>query len=282
MSEAPDPQAEAPVVETVEIPAAAEPAEAAPDTEAPAEGAEVAGEPPEAPEGGEQTPAKKSPVAQLQGRVGHLTKTLHEKDGTIAEQASQLAAYKALLEGTGKTTPEGEAAPAAAPAAVPTGQPLPGSAEFKALVNTEAQKVAAAQKFTADCNSIFEAGEKAHGEDFKEAVTNLNALGLMSEQVVEAAMATGSAADVLHFLGTDVDEAARITSLSPIHMAAELTKLAGKISVREAPEISKTPAPIKPLGGAVNPEVDVAAAAKGDNMNDYVAARKKQGARWAR
>lgn len=277
MSEAPEPQAETPVVET-EVPAV--------------EAVEVEA-PPEAPEPGEETapaageaepePAapKKSPVAQLQGRVGHLTKTLHEKDGTIAEQASQLAAYKALLEGTGKTTPEGEAAPPA-PAAAPTGQPLPGSAEFQALVKTEAQKVAAAQKFTADCNSIFEAGEKAHGEDFKEAVTNLNALGLMSEQVVEAAMATGSAADVLHFLGTDVDEAARITSLSPIHMAAELTKLAGKIGAREPPEISKTPAPIKPLGGAVNPEIDITSLAKGDDMNAYAAARKRQGSRWAR
>lgn len=280
MSEAPEPQAEAPVVETPEIPAADAPQAEGPTTPAddPPEGS---AEPAAGDLGPEPAAPKKSPVAQLQGRVGHLTKTLHEKDADIADKDRQLAAYKALLEGTGKTTPEGEAAPTAAPA-VATAQPLPGTAEFKALVNTEAQKVAAAQKFTADCNSIFEAGEKAHGEDFKEAVTNLNALGLMSEQVVEAAMATGSAADVLHFLGTDVDEAARITSLSPIHMAAELTKLAGKISVREAPEISKTPAPIRPVGGAVNPEIDIANLAKSDDMNAYAAARKKQGSRWAR
>lgn len=275
MSEAPDPQAVEPVVEPLaEIPAP-EPAEAAPTTAAPAEDGDApAGEPAEAPAEPEEPKKPKSPVAQLQGRVGHLTKVAHEKDATIADQAKQLEAYKALLAGQRK--PEGEAATPAPTTAAP--------ADFKEAVAVEARRIAAEDRFTADCNSIFEAGEKAHGEEFKEAVTNLNLLGLMNGDLVEAALATDAPADVIHYLGTDPDEAARITALPPIRMAAELVKLSSKIAgqTKPAAEFSRAPAPIRPIGGTVKPEVDIASIAKTDNMAAYVEARKAQGSRWAR
>lgn len=275
MSEAPD-QAEpvAPAPEP-EIPVAEPPAaEPAPE---PAEG-----DP--APEGeGQPAPEEpkkpKSPIAQLQGRIGHLTKVAHEKDATLDKQARQLEAYKALLESQGKAPPvEGEPEPRAVTAPT-TAQP----ADFNEAVRAEARRIAAEERFTSDCNSIFEAGEKAHGDGFKESVSNLNMMGIMSPQLVEAALVTDAPSEVIHFLGSDLDEAARITSLSPIRMAAELTKLATTLNAKPpGAEFSRAPAPIRPVGGTAKPEVDLANIATSKSMSEYVAARKAQGSRWAR
>jgi hypothetical protein len=273
MSEVPDPAAEAvaPVAEP-EIPAAEAP-EAAPAAEPPEGGEPAAAEAPELGAEPEEPKKPKSPVAQLQGRVGHLTKSLHEKDASLAEKDRQLEAYKALLEGQGKTVPEGEAAPRSAPAA--------DAPDFATAVQTEARRIAADERFTADCNSIFEAGEKAHGEEFKEAVTNLNVLGLMQPALVEAAMVTDAPADVIHYLGSDVDEAARIMALPPIRMAAELVKLSGKLAApKTGVQVSRAPAPIEPVGGAVKAELDISD--PNLPMAEYVARRKAQGSRWAR
>lgn len=274
MSEAPDPQAVEPAVEPVEIPAA-EPAEAAPAVEAAETPEAPAGEPAEAAAEPEEPKKPKSPVAQLQGRVGHLTKTIHQRDEELAEARRQNAAYQALLAGQGK---DGEAAPAAPVT------PTPGSSDFATAVQAEARRIATEDKLIADSNAIFDAGVKAHGNEFKEAVTNLNLLGLMNDNLVEAALATDAPADVIHYLGTDPDEAARITSLPPIRMAAELTKLATKLSSQAKPaaEFSRAPAPIRPVGGAVKPEVDLTTLAKNGDMAAYAAARKAQGARFGR
>jgi hypothetical protein len=55
----------------------------------------------------EEPKKPKSPVAQLQGRVGHLTKTIHQKDEALGEAQKQIDAYKALLAAQGRA-PEGE------------------------------------------------------------------------------------------------------------------------------------------------------------------------------
>jgi hypothetical protein len=249
-------QPETAAPETAEI-SAAEAAAAPAAIEAPEEGVEGAAEAPEGAETPTEAPKKKSPVAQLQGRVGHLTKTLHERDGALAEKDRQIEAYKALLEGRGGTADPDDPAPAR-PLPSQISQPAPGTPEFDQLVLTEAQKVAARDAFNRDCNAIFEDGSKKHGEAFKEAVANLNALGFMDPGLVQAAMATGAAADVINALGEDVDEAQRIAALPPVQKGVELAKLAAKISAPAAgPQISRMPAPITPVGGTAQASNDV-------------------------
>ncbi len=293
----PPEQAEA----AAETPAVTEPVDS-PDAEAaeaPAdeggdEGGEGDGEAPaaEAPEGeppaaetaegdGEKpAPKPKSPVAQLQGRVGHLTRTLHEKDTELANERRQREALEELLAGRDGAEAEGK------PPRTASGEdiPAPGTPEFDRLVDARAAEKAKAETFTRDCNTIFDSGVTKHGEDaFKEAVTNLNVLGLMDESLVEAAMATDAPSDVIHYLGADVDEAARIRGLSPIRMAAEMVKLASKLSApaaREDTPVSRTPPPIKPIGGDQQTNPDLSN--PNQSMDDYVRARKAQGSRWAR
>lgn len=277
MSEAPEAGAEAPAPEPVETPASEAPqAAAAPDVaEA---GDPPAGEAPEAVAAPEEPKKPKSPVAQLQGRVGHLTKTIHQKDEALGEAQKQIDAYKALLAAQGRA-PEGEGT---APPAAAQPTPTPGTAEFDRLIDERASLKARQTAFTEASNRVYDEGLQKHGDSFKEGVANLNALGMMNAEVVQAAIATGSPADVLNALGADVDEAARITALPPVAMAVELTKLAGKLSTREQPQISRAPAPIAPVGSVVRPDIDLAKTAASPDMASYVAARKTQGSKWAR
>lgn len=265
-------------VDHVEAPAPApEPAPAAPP-----EGAQAAPEGGEAEaaqnEGGDQNqapeaPKKKSPVAQLQGRVGHLTKTVHEKDDVIRNKDAEIEAYRRLLASSG----QGDSPAPAAPTLTP---PAPAGDDFDRRVNERAHAIAAEQSFTAECNRVFEQGVKDFGPEFKEAVTNLNSLGLADKTMIDAALATGEAAKVLHFLGGDTEEAERVAALNPIQRAAEMTRLAIRLAAPAARSTSAAPAPIKPIGGAAKATDDVYD--PGLSMQEYAARRARAGSPWAR
>jgi hypothetical protein len=59
-----------------------------------------------------------------------------------------------------------------------------------------------------------------------------------------AAIETGEGARIIHDLGGNLDEAARIMAMSPMRMAVELTKL----SMRQAAPTTSAPRPIRPVG----------------------------------
>lgn len=262
---APEPAPE-PIVE-------ADPPPAAPE----AQGDET---PPETPPAAEKK-AKKSPVEVLTGRVGHLTKQLGAKDGEIEAARARADAAEALLAAQGRTAaPEGGDAVPAAPAASPQAQPGARAytqAEFDAAVAARAEATA----FNRAADAMYNAGAEKF-PDWKESVELLNAAGLMNKDVLDAAMATDAGSEVIHHLGTDIEEAQRIAALPPIRMAAELTKLAGKLAAPKQTPISNASAPIRPVSGAVSPNVDLVNAAGGGNdMSAYAAVRAKQGARWA-
>ena len=268
-------QAETPAPETDEIPAAEAPeAEDGPEVaETPAEAAPAASEAEGEPSGDEPVrPNQKKTVEKLTGRIGHLTKTLHQKDEEIASERSRREALEALLN-------RGDAEE---PITLPTQDtPRPGTAEFDRLVDERAAQRSREETFARDCNAIFDTGKEKHGADFEEAVTNLNALGMMHPALIEAAMATDSPADVIHALGTDVDEAARITALPPIRMAAEIVKLSAKLaSPREERQVSRVPAPINPVGGQTTGSNDLYD--PDVSMEEWVRRRKAQGSRFAR
>lgn len=124
--------------------------------------------------------------------------------------------------------------------------------DVQSLVQQEAQRLIAEQSFDAACNKTYDTGI-AEFPDFKEAYGNLSMIGI-TRDFIEVVVDSDPkmAATVLHHLGNDLDEAARISSLPPIQMARELTKLEHKLSSQPAPkkQISNAPDPIKPLSAA--------------------------------
>lgn len=237
---------------------------------------EAALEVPETPVEGEKK-AKKSVEEALKGRVGHLTKTLSTKDAELADTQRRLQAAEALLASSGNQQPPVDGAVAETPPAAPqNGQRTYTQAEF----DEQVRQRAVADTFNRSADAMYDAG-KAKFDDWKDSVDTLNAVGIMSPVFLEAAMATDDGAAVVHHLGTDIDEASRIAALPPVKMAAELAKLAIKLSGPTKVAVSGAPAPIRPVTGAVNPQVDVVKLANSDDMSAYVAERAKQGSPWA-
>ncbi|NSX16930.1 hypothetical protein HTY52_22825 [Cupriavidus taiwanensis] len=119
--------------------------------------------------------------------------------------------------------------------------------DVQTLARQEAAKMLAEQRFNDSCNKVYEAG-KSEFQDFDRAVSNLQMVGA-SREFLELATTSDAGHKLLHHLGSDLDEAARILALPPIQMARELTKLEFKLSQPAAkPPVSKAPAPINPLG----------------------------------
>lgn len=107
-------------------------------------------------------------------------------------------------------------------------------------------------------------------ETFDELpITDPMAFAIMDSDIAPKLMA--------HF-SSNAQEAERIASLSPARQAAEIGKLEVKLSETKKVTASKAPEPIKPIGSRGS-----GASTKVEDMDydQYIAMRKKQGARWA-
>jgi hypothetical protein len=184
----------------------------------------------------EETPeekAKREPW--FQKRIGELTRDKYEAKrtaDTAAQEAAQLREQLARYQA-------GE-------------QPEAQTEDVHTLARQEAQKMLAEQTFNDTCNRVYAAG-KAEFPDFDNAVANLNMVGV-NRDFLELATTSEAGAKLIHHLGGDLDEAARIAALPPVQMARELTRLEYKLAQAPAPKpVSKAPAPITPIGsGGVN------------------------------
>lgn len=122
------------------------------------------------------------------------------------------------------------------------------SGDVQALVQKKAVELLNEHTFNETCNKVYEEGKKAF-PDFDVTVSNLQLVGV-SRDFLELATTSEAGAKLLHHLGSDLDEAARIASLPPVQMARELTRLEYKLSQKQTKSVSKAPAPIAPISGS--------------------------------
>ncbi|WP_426111032.1 hypothetical protein [Massilia sp. PWRC2] len=182
----------------------------------------------------EETPEQKEEAAKkepwFQKRIGELTREKYEakrQADATAQEARELREQIARFQAGDQS----EANPN----------------DVRSLVQQEAQKMVAEQSFNESCNRVHAQGVKEF-PDFDAALANLHMVG-MNRDFLELATTSDAGAKLLHYLGNDLDEAARITALSPVQMARELTKLEYKLGQPVAAKpVSKAPAPVKPIG----------------------------------
>lgn len=123
-------------------------------------------------------------------------------------------------------------------------------AQVERLANERAEQIATQKQFNAQCTEVANAGNKAY-PDFRAKMQamwdGING-GYVAVPLVEAALEAGNAHAVLHWLGSNLDEAERIAALPPSRQGAAVAKIAAKIA---APKVtaSKAPPPIKPIVG---------------------------------
>lgn len=215
---------------------------------------------------------KKTVEEVLKGRVGHLTKTLSAKDEALtAAQARADAAEALLAAGQRASTPEGIPTPLVA-----NGNTQYTPAEFEAAVAARAE----VQEFNRKADEMYNTGA-AKFQDWKDTVDTLVVSGFMNKDLVDSAMAIEDGPAVLHYLGTNLDEAERINALTPIRKVAEMAKISSTLNATKVIPVSSAPAPIKPVTGSPNPTVDLQRISDDGDMAAYIAARAKQGSRWA-
>jgi hypothetical protein len=98
---------------------------------------------------------------------------------------------------------------------------------------------------------IEKAGRKEFGAEFDTAVSNLNAAGVGGPEFLKVIAEIPNAQKVVAWLGKsdNLDEAIRISSLNPIQMGIEMTKLADKASKELTKQVSKAPPPVQHIDG---------------------------------
>ena len=161
--------------------------------------------------------------------------------------------------------------------AVPTeakpGEAPPAADEIERQVEVRAQAKASIDAFNKACGEAAAAG-KAQFPDFDQRLGELIRLvdpadpasASAYNEFLVAALETGKAPEIIHALGGDLNEAARILSLPPIKRAVELTRLAEK-EPAGAPDLPK---PIKAIGGnkgATHTSIDPTDPTRADNLS---------------
>ena len=122
--------------------------------------------------------------------------------------------------------------------------------------------------------------------EFREATPDYDAVvGKSSVQVaphvVDTLLDSDSGPELAYHLAKHPETVKRINALSPLSAARELGRIEATLSNPAAPQIkpaSKAPAPITPVRSSAPAAVDLASA----NMDQYIAARRKQGATFRR
>lgn len=157
------------------------------------------------------------------------------------------------------------------------------SAKIEKLANERAAQIAAATEFNKRCDTAAELGRTTYGaNEFNERVSALQSLVDKSNQqeifsytnLLDAAIETGEGPRLLHELGGNLNEAARILALSPARMGIELAKRAAKAPV----QVSGVAKPVVPVGtqGRSHDRIDPTDPDKSDNLSTAEWMRRRE------
>jgi len=198
----------------------------------------------------------------------------------LAELEAENAALKAAA--TKPAAPNANDA-AAANANAPEGG-FRSQQEFDAAVQREADTRAIRERAQADqrafddaCNATFNKGVETYKDDFQQAVSNLQSVGIMNRDVLDLVLATEDPAKVLFDLGSDPDRAQAILDMTPAKRAVEIAKLSVVAPKKAADPLSRAPAPIRPVEGTARVSGDPR-----DDDDDAAWFAKRQAQRAAR
>lgn len=128
--------------------------------------------------------------------------------------------------------------------------------EFNDAVQREASARAtreandrSAKAFDDACNNVYTHGLDTYKDDFKQAVSNLQAVGAMNKEVLDLVLETDDPAKVLFDLGADPDKAAALVEMTPAKRAVEIAKLSVVPNKPKTAALSNANAPVETVEG---------------------------------
>lgn len=149
-----------------------------------------------------------------------------------------------------------------------------------------AREIATVERVTEKSNSVARDGEQRFAGEFRESLrTVAEEAGPLFDQrgrptaIGEAVLDAEDPAGLLHYLGKNPDLAADLSGLSPAALGRRIGRIEAQMAAKPQPKpVSKAPEPAKPIAASRSGKTDLGSM----SMEEYVAARKAQGARWAR
>ena len=229
-------------------------------------------------QGGEEKPQEK-PKRSARERINELTKRAHEAEREA--QRWREAAERKTADPSEKPNPDKFGS---------YDEYVEALADWKAdqrvaesFKRRDAERSQAAEARAAEAKAQAWAERQS---EFREATPDYDAVvGKSSVQVaphvVDALLDSDSGPELAYHLAKRPETVKRINALSPLSAARELGRIEATLSSPAAPQIkpaSKAPAPITPVRSSAPAAVDLASA----NMDQYIAARRKQGATFRR
>lgn len=229
-------------------------------------------------QGGEEKPQEK-PKRSARERINELTKRAHEAEREA--QRWREAAERKTADPSEKPNPDKFGS---------YDEYVEALADWKAdqrvaesFKRRDAERSQAAEARAAEAKAQAWAERQS---EFREATPDYDAVvGKSAVQiaphVVDTLLDSESGPELAYHLAKRPETVKRINALSPLSAARELGRIEATLSSPAAPQIkpaSKAPAPITPVRSSAPAAVDLASA----NMDQYIAARRKQGATFRR
>ena len=229
-------------------------------------------------QGGEEKPQEK-PKRSARERINELTKRAHEAEREA--QRWREAAERKTADPSEKPNPDKFGS---------YDEYVEALADWKAdqrvaesFKRRDAERSQAAEARAAEAKAQAWAERQS---EFREATPDYDAVvGKSAVQiaphVVDTLLDSESGPELAYHLAKRPETVKRINALSPLSAARELGRIEATLSNPAAPQFkpaSKAPAPITPVRSSAPAAVDLASA----NMDQYIAARRKQGATFRR
>lgn len=196
-------------------------------------------QPDEGAEGGTDEPEQPSPQrTDWRERRFMKEKTRREEaERRAAEAEKRVAALEELF-----SKPEGERG---------EGEPLMTPAQAREAALAQVRQEQYVQKLNSDAEALFEAGKTAFPKTWegrvKEAAEALRDEIVARPDFLEAVVALENAPQVYHELAGDLDRMESLLAMPPHKMGIELAKISVQLARPKSAQVSKAPAPIKPL-----------------------------------
>lgn len=195
-------------------------------------------------------PADKKPPF-WQNRIDDLTTEKYALKKQLEESETTKAALLSKLTSTGDTKPTSDT----------TAKPL-DPAEVERIANERAKVISAQtlrqKEFDEKCNSVWKNG-KDNFPDWEDGIKNLSATGAFDmtahPEFLSNVIELEDAPTVVHHLGQNPEDMARILKLSPTRQAIELTRLENTLKTPKA-QVSATPEPLKTVKGSAKTDFD--------------------------
>jgi hypothetical protein len=208
--------------------------EGAPQTTDPVE-QEPAGDPEPSP----QPAARTVPLDTFTREVGALRHKNRETEAALEEHRRLLREANELLA---RQSRGGEQDPQ-----TPAHQPqhrAPDPQDIEAEINRRAQIIAVQNNFQSDAQRVSETGARTFGADWQSSINNLSNWGVNSADFVGTVMEVAGRErthEVMHEIGQDPHLAATLRDMPPLRRAAEISKIADRMSNKTAETQQATP-----------------------------------------